>query len=625
MSTFYRKLLVWSILFGIVVIGVWSSLAERLPPADFTFANESEVKSIDPALVTGQPEGRIAYALFDGLVRNDPETLEPLPGIAKRWEISDDKLTYKMFLRDDARWSDGSPVTAQDFHYSWRRLLNPRTAAEYAYQGWYFKNGRRYSQGGSGITPGDSVEVELNLPPGALNTLRGQVLRGELVRVVEREKDTRDYVVRIEGTEVCFRPTDDVEASERLPDSDCRWCRQVLLDFREVGIEVIDDFTLKIQLEHPTPYLLGLLGFYPLFPVNRHCLETHGQPAWTKAENLVNNGPFRMQFRRLRDRIRLVKNEHYWNQAAVQLQVIDALAVESLTTALNLYFTDKVDWITDVPAPALRVLMAADPPRQDLNPAPFLCSYFYLFNTTRKPLTDPRVRQALSLALDRAEICSRLMPAGEPPSLSLVPPGIPGWEQQRAAAENNDEARRLLAEAGYPEGKGFPRLEILTNTQESHQAISELIRKQWQRELGISVRTRNEEWGAYNSSLHQGKYDIARRGWGADYSDPNTFVELFTTDSEQNSTGWSNPRFDQLVVEATRETDHRRRFEILTEAERIVLDELPLLPIYSYHSKNMVKPHVRGFYNNARDDHPLWAIRVDRQSRGPNEFQRGSR
>ena len=215
MSTFYRKLLVWSILFGIVVIGVWSSLAERLPPADFTFANESEVKSIDPALVTGQPEGRIAYALFDGLVRNDPETLEPLPGIAKRWEISDDKLTYKMFLRDDARWSDGSPVTAQDFHYSWRRLLNPRTAAEYAYQGWYFKNGRRYSQGGSGITPGDSVEVELNLPPGALNTLRGQVLRGELVRVVEREKDTRDYVVRIEGTEVCFRPTDDVEELHR--------------------------------------------------------------------------------------------------------------------------------------------------------------------------------------------------------------------------------------------------------------------------------------------------------------------------------------------------------------------------------------------------------------------------
>ena len=455
MPTNRRTIIAWILLVSVGAGVGWSLVAGDLPKADFTFINESEVKSVDPALITGQPEGRVAYCLFEGLVRKHPETLEPLPAVAKRWELSDDQRVYTFYLRDNAKWSDGSPVTAHDFYYSLRRFLDPRTAAEYAYQAWYIKNGRDYSRGGSGIEPGDRVEVELNLPTTEVNTKRGEVLTGELIRIDKRGADDRDYVVKIDGNEITFRPTDDAEASNAAPPEGVRWCRQVLLDFREVGVKVIDDLTLEITLDNPTHYFLGLLGFYPFFPVNQQCVETYGTPGWTKAENIVCNGPYRVEFRRIRDRIRMVKNEHHWDRENIRLGVVDALAVESLTTALNLFLTGEADWVGDLPPTAVREMMKADPPRNDLNPAPFLSSYFYYVQTKRPPLDDLRVRKALSMALDRAEICSKLMPSGDPPSYSLVPPGIPGYQQQFADRGSPEEARRLLAEAGYPEGRRF--------------------------------------------------------------------------------------------------------------------------------------------------------------------------
>lgn len=623
MPTNRRTIIAWILLLTVCAGVGWSLVAGDLPKADFTFINESEVKSVDPALITGQPEGRIAYCLFEGLVRKDPKTLEPLPAVAESWNISDDQRVYTFHLRKDARWSDGSPVTAHDFHYSLRRFLDPRTAAEYAYQAWYIKNGQNYSSGGSGIKAGDTVEVELNLPTNAVNTKRGELVHGELVRIDQRGEDDRDYVVLADGQEITFRPTDDAEASRKTPPEGVRWCRQVLLDFREVGVKVIDDLTLEITLNNPTHYFLGLLGFYPFFPVNQKCVETYGTPGWTKAEHIVSNGPYRVEFRRIRDRIRMAKNEHYWDRDNIKLGVVDALAVESLTTALNLFLTDEADWVGDLPPTAVREMMKADPPRDDLNPAPFLSSYFYYIQTKRPPLDDLRVRKALSMAMDRAEISSKLMPSGDPPSYSLVPPGIPDYQQQFIERGSPDEARRLLAEAGYPEGRGFPRLEIVTNTQESHMQVAELIRKQWQRELGITARTRNEEWGAYHSSLRQGKYDLARRGWIADYNNPNTFLDLFLSHSEQNSTGWSNAEFDRLVEGAAKELDADKRYRMLEEAEAILLAELPMIPIYSYVSKNMVKPYVRGFYNNMSDEHFVRDMWIDRESKGPNEFMGG--
>ena len=540
------------------------------------------------------------------------------PSLGKSQRIS---WFYTFQLRKEARWSDDSPVTAEDYAYSWRRFLDPRTAAEYAYQAWYIKKAHDYSRGGSGIEPGDSVEIELNLAPDAINTLRGEVVTGELVAIQPRGEEERDFVVKLDGETVTFRPIDDTDATAAPPEG-VRYCRQVLLDFREVGIKVLGKHELQITLENPTPYFLELLGFYPLFPVNRRCLETHGQPGWTHADNLVGNGPFELEFRRIRDRIRLRKSNTYWNRDNIRLDVVDALAVESLTTSLNLFLTGKADWVGELPPTAVREMIKADPPRKDLNPQPFLCSYYYLVNTRRKPLDDVRVRRALSLAIDRQEACDTLLPAGEPPSLSLVPPGIPGYERQFAEQENVELARSLLAEAGYPDGRGFPSLEILTDTQEFHQALAQLIRKQWQRNLGIAVKTRNEEWGAYHSSLRKGEYDFVRRGWIADYNDPNTYIDMFVTGGEQNSTGWGSAEYDQLVEDAAKEPDDQVRMQMLQQAERILMDELPILPIYSYVSKNMVKPYVRGLYNNVQDEHYIGEMWIDYELDGPNEFMK---
>jgi oligopeptide transport system substrate-binding protein len=317
------------------------------------------------------------------------------------------------------------------------------------------------------------------------------------------------------------------------------------------------------------------------------------------------------------------KSATFWDRDAIKLNSIDFLAVESTNTALNLYLTSKADWIYDVPPQALRVLASQKPPRDDLNPQPYLNTYFYLLNTTRKPLDDVRVRRALSLAMNRTELTTRLLAAGEPPAYSLVPPGIPGYDPPECAKENADEARRLLAVAGFPAGRGFPVLEILYNTHEGHQAIAQLIRKQWQRTLGIRVKTRNEEFATLLNSQRALNYDISRLGWIADYADPNSFLDMFVTGGENNRTGWSSAEYDRLIVDAARETDTTTRLAMLRDAERILMDELPLIPFYFYVGKNMVKPYVRGFYNNILDSHPLWAIWIDREQQTPNPFLRG--
>jgi oligopeptide transport system substrate-binding protein len=588
-------------------------LRVRLPPADFTFVNETEIESLDPHIITGQPEHRVAEAVFEGLTRLNPETCMPVPGAASSWEVSDDKLVYTFHLRPEAKWSNGEPVTAHDFVYSYRRFLDPLLAAEYAYQAWYLKNAKRYSMGAAGIGPGDPVEVELHeRPKGSLPFARGIVIHGKLVRV-EGENAERVFVVEIDGKERRFR-TGEFAATDGIEP-----CAQVLLDFREVGVRAIDDHSLQQTLESPTPFWLELVARHAVLPVNRTCVETYGTPQWTYPENIVANGAYNIAFRRIRDRIRLVKSDTYWDRDNVSLGTIDALALTSQVTMFNLFETGKADWITDPPAIVLRELLKTGERKAELNPQPFLSSYFYLLNTTRPPLNDPRVRRALALALDREEITRTATGAGEVPAYSLVPPGMPNYESPKFGEENVAEARRLLAEAGFPEGRGFPKTEILYNTHEAHQTIAQLIRKQWQQNLGIVVSTRNEEWSSYQASVHQLEYWMARRGWVGDYVDPNTHLGMMVTDGANNSTGYANPEYDRLIAEAEKEVDETKRRELLYRAEELLMNDLPLIPIYYYVSKNMVKPYVRGFYPNLLDNHPLYYLSIDEELKAEYE------
>jgi oligopeptide transport system substrate-binding protein len=579
----------------------WAVLRVQLPPADFTFANETEVQSLDWTKVTGVPEHRLIASLFEGLTRLDAKTVEPLPGVAERWDISDNKKTYTFHLRKNARWSNGEPVTTADFMYSMRRFLDPMTAAEYAYQAWYLENARRYSLGAKGISAGDPVEVELNeRPKDAFKFSRNVVLHGKFVRMDGEGKD-RTFVVEIDGRERKFRAgtKDDKAAGIEA-------CNQVLLDFREVGIKALDDYTLEMKLEQPTPYWLELLAYHALLPANPECIETHGSPGWTTDENIVTNGPYRVAFRRIRDRIRLEKNPYYWDPDRAQFEVIDALAVPSPVTMYNLYATGKIDWITDAPSLVQRELIRTGRASGEYNPQPYLGTYYYLLNTKRKPLDDVRVRRALALALDREEIIRTATSSSEKPAYSLVPLGIPGYTPEKFGEENIKEAQRLLAEAGYPDGRGFPRLEILYNLPpETHKTIAQLVRKQWEKNLGIAVSTRNEEWGSYLNSVHQMQFDVARRAWIADYIDPNSHLDMMVTDGENNNTGWSNAEYDKLIEAARRETDEAKRFELFHKAERILMDDVPIIPLYYYVDRNIVRSDIRGFHRNPIDQHPL--------------------
>ncbi len=617
-------------LFGLLLLAsAWAVPLGTLPPADLTLCNGDEVGTLDPARATGTPEGRVLRALFEGLCSWHPETLEPVPGVAKniyrtkdaqgreRWAcLAPDGLTYTFHLRREARWSNGQPVTAEDFVWSFRRFLHRETAADYAYELWYIRGAKHFTVGEPQV--GEPVEVELPPPPGKpSNVATRPVLQGTLVAVEEKllggGKPEKIYQVRLEdGTLERFvlrEPTARGAAAAATAPSGAKVAHWIVPSFaKTVAVKALDRHTLRVVLQRPTPYFLYLMGFYPMFPVHRETIARWGQQ-WMMPEHFVGNGPYVLHSRRVRDRIRLVKSPTYWNRKQVRLEVIDVLAVKSDTTALNMFLTGQVDWVPTVPHTVVPELIR----RKMLRPGSYLGTYYYRVNVTKGPLRDVRVRRALSLALDRRQIIQTVLRAGQQPAYSFVPPvinqylGALGHPYQvaRCQRENIELARRLLRQAGYPGGRGFPRIEILYNTSEAHQAVAELIQSQWKRHLGIDVGLRNMEWGAYLSAQREGDYHVARAGWIGDYPYPDTFLRMFHSESANNQTGWKNPEYDRLVDLASQEADLGRRLELYHRAERILMDQLPIIPIYYYSSLAMVRPWVRGWERNVQDVHPF--------------------
>jgi oligopeptide transport system substrate-binding protein len=529
------------LLAGLFLGVLYLASSARLEPADYVFNNGTEVATLDPARVTGVPEGRIIKALFEGLVVKDPHTLEPLPGMAESWSISEDKKVYTFYIRKDAVWTNGDPVTAYDFHYSWERFLNPATAAEYAYQLWY-----------------------------------------------------------VEGAEDYTRNVDEDGAP--------------LNSFDSVGIKVKNRYTLEVTLRSPTPFFMDLMAFYPMFPVNRRNIEeaqeqwpnnNEWELRWLQPENLVTNGPYVVDYRRVNDRIRLRKNPGYWDADNVAMETIDALTIEQAGTALNSYLTGSTHFIPSVlPALVPRLMQ-----REDLNPVPYLGTYFYRVNTTRPPFDDKRVRKALALTVDRTAIVRKITKAGQLPAFGLVPPGMVGYVPAQVDVPNNpmvakERAKELLAEAGYgPEGKPLPTIEVHYNTLEAHRDIAEVIGHSWRSSLGIDAKLQNQEWKVYLDSQSNLEYDVSRSAWIGDYADPNTFLDMFVTGGENNKTGWGNEEYDALIASAAAEADENVRLELLREAEGILMDELPIIPIYFYVTQNMVAPRLGGFHENIQDEH----------------------
>jgi oligopeptide transport system substrate-binding protein len=497
--------------------------------ADLVLINGAEPETLDPALITGQPEGRVVNALFEGLTTFD-RAGRAVPGVAESWTISPDRRTYTFRLRADAKWSDGAPVTARDFVETWRRTLTPATGAAYNYQLFYLENAQAFAEG-------------------------------------------------------------------------------KLRDFSQVGVRALDDRTLEVRLENPTPFFLDLCATPPLQPVPVRVIEKYGDN-WIKPGRIVTNGAYTLEAWRINDRIRLRKNPLYWDRAHVALETVDALPIAKANVAYNFYASGEADLVLDkgLAPPALLDTLKLRP---DFHAAPFLGSYFLRFNCARGPFADPRVRLAFALVVDRELLTRKITRAGELPARTLVPPGIPGYTSPPGLSGTVAEARRLLAEAGYPDGHGFPLVRYLYNESELNEAIAVELQSRWRDTLGVTVNLARQEWKVYLNSLNSLDYDIGRSTWVGDYPDPNTFLDMFVTGGGNNRTGWSDPAYDALIAAAAREPDPGRRFAILARAEQLlVAQQAVICPLYFYVGIQLYDPKkVGGIEPNVLDEHPIRLMR----------------
>ncbi|MGM0396026.1 MAG: peptide ABC transporter substrate-binding protein [Bacillota bacterium] len=480
----------------------------------------ADPKTIDPVLNGASDGGDVINQTFEGLVRE--KSGEVYPGIAESWEVSEDGMTVTFNLRE-SNWSDGTPLTANDFVYSWKRGMDPATASEYAWI-WEYTN-----------------------VVGAFDAVNGASLD-------------------------------------------------------EVGVSAPDDYTLEVQLETPTNYIVSLLSFYHFMPTKQEAVEAGADGAWAKdPENAVSNGPFKLTAYEIGGGLTLVKNDEYWNADAVKIDKIEGQFIDEQSTAYNAYQSGELHFLPDVPPAEIPRLMAEDP---NFYVFPLLGTYYYNFNMDLEMFQDVRVRKAMNLAIDR-ELITETMASGQIPAAGFVPAGFPDHEGEDFSETAGtygiptddsaiEEAQALLAEAGYPDGEGFPEFTLMYNTSEGHQQVAELVQEMLKTNLGLQVNLENQEWAVFQDTRKEGDYEVARGGWLTDFMDPMGLLAIFTTENAYNDPNYSNPRYDELLSTAAK-TIGAEHFEALYEAQEILMTELPIIPVYYYTDVMLVSPDLVGW------------------------------
>jgi oligopeptide transport system substrate-binding protein len=521
------------------LFGCSSSLSpvdDGLEKQIFHFGNGSEPQGIDPHIVTGVPEHHILISLCEGLTIPNPFGDGNLPGAAESWDISDDGKEYIFNLRRNALWSDGSKVTADDFVWSWKRILTASLGSQYPDMLYYLEGAYEYH---NGITD----------------------------------------------------------------------------DFETVGIKALDSYTLKVNLKAPTPFFLGLLSHYSTWPVHKDTVLKFGtiddrNGEWTRPGNFVCNGPFNLKSWELNNRIIVEKSPTYWDSSTVRLNEIHYYPVSNVMTEDRMFRAGQLHVTSSLPSQKCPIYLEENNP--DLRIDPYMGTYFYRLNTNNPFLSDVKVRKALAYAIDRKLLVEKVIKCGQIPAYSFTPPGSNGYEPDTSIPFNPELAKSLLNEAGFNDVNKLPKLEILFNTNEDHRKVALAIQQMWQQNLGIEVELVNQDWKVYLSREMVGDFQVSRAGWIGDYEDPNTFLDLMRPNRGNNKTGWENYEFDNLVMKANSTINQSERYELLNEAEKILIDSMPIIPLYTYVRSYQLSPDVKGYNPHILDHHHPKFIYLER-------------
>lgn len=480
--------------------------------------NGAEVQSLDPHKIEGVPESNVNRDLFEGLVIGDLNG-HPVPGVAESWDNKDFKV-WTFHIRKDAKWSDGSPVTAQDFVYSWQRLADPKTASPYA----------------SYLQYGHVANVD-------------EIIAGK-------------------------KPATDL------------------------GVKAIDDKTFEVTLSEPVPYFYKLLVHPSVSPVPKAAIEKYGEK-WTQPANIVTNGAYKLKDWVVNERIVLERNTNYWDNAKTVINQVTYLPISSEVTDVNRYRSGEIDMTyNNMPIELFQKLKKEIP--KEVHVDPYLCTYYYEINNQKAPFTDVRVRTALKLALDRDIIVNKVKNQGDLPAYSYTPPYTDGmklvepewfkWSQEK----RNEEAKKLLAEAGYTADKPLT-FNLLYITSDLHKKLAIAVASIWKKNLGANVKLENQEWKTFLDSRHQGTFDVARAGWCADYNEPTSFLNTMLSDSSNNTAHYKSPAFDKIIGDTLQVTDEAKRAELYAQSEQQLDKDSAIVPVYYYVNARLVKPWVGGY------------------------------
>ncbi|OAT78430.1 oligopeptide ABC transporter substrate-binding protein OppA [Mangrovibacter phragmitis] len=480
--------------------------------------NGAEIQSLDPHKIEGVPEANVSRDLFEGLLITDLQG-HAIPGVAEKWENKDFKV-WTFHLRKDAKWSNGEPVTAQDFVYSWERLADPKTASPY----------ESYLQYG--------------------------------------------HVANI----------DDIIAGKKAPDT--------------LGVKALDDHTLEVTLSEPVPYFYKLLVHASLSPVPKAAIEKYGEK-WTQPGNIVTNGAYTLKDWVVNERIDLVRNPQYWNNAKTVINQVTYLPISSEVTDVNRYRSGEIDMTyNQLPIELFQKLKKEIPNQVHVDP--YLCTYYYEINNQKPPFNDVRVRTALKLSLDRDIIVNKVKNQGDLPAYGYTPPYTDGAKLTQPAwfgwsqAKRNEEARKLLAEAGFTKDKPLS-FDLLYNTSDLHKKLAIAVSSIWKKNIGANVRLDNQEWKTFLDSRHQGNFSVARAGWCADYNEPSSFLNTMLSDSSNNTAHYKSAAFDKIMADTLKVKTEEERAELYNKAEQQLDKDSVIVPVYYYVNARLVKPWVGGY------------------------------